>query len=142
MAPRTSTVAVTLTSRLVSSTGVSMTQCGWYGYRALRLWGSVNTRWVGVGHVQNVSQTTLQPGVFGPGSALWAVAVATGVVLSVAVATGITGQLLAAQRSGAARDNAAPGLGLRSAQRVLMQVHAAPCWRSASARRVAMTALP
>ena len=73
-------------------------------------------------HRQHFSQSALQPGILGARAALRAVPVAARVVLPVAVTTSITRQLLATECSGATRDNAPPGFGLRGAQGARCQI--------------------
>jgi hypothetical protein len=77
---------------------------------------------MGVRHGQYLGQSALEPGVFGACSALRAVPVAAGVVLPVAVLTGITGQLLPTQGCGTAGSDAPPGFGLGGIQDVRCQV--------------------
>ena len=76
---------------------------------------------VGVRHRQYFGQTTLQPGVFGPCTALRAMPVPARMVLPVTMVTGIARQLLPAQRGGATRNNAPPGFFLRCVQGVLFE---------------------
>ena len=80
---------------------------------------------VGVGHGQDLGQPALQPGVLGARAALRAVAVAARVVLPVAVAAGLAGQLLAAQGCRAASHDGPPGFGLGRGQGVMRQVRGA-----------------
>ena len=67
---------------------------------------------VGIRHIQHLSQSGLQPGLFGTGAALGAMTVAARVVLPLAVATGITGKTLTTQSRGAAGNYCPPGFGL------------------------------